>query len=53
VVREDGQPIGVAVGVSTVSTVYTLDPKNGGWEQYDVGAHCHPETTVGEGDDHT
>lgn len=42
-VREDGQPPGVAVGVSTVST---LDPNNGGREQYDVGAHCHPETTV-------
>ena len=45
-VREDGQPIGVAVGVSTVST---LGPNNGGLEQQDAGAHRHPETSVGVG----
>ena len=33
----------MAVGVSTV---YLPDPNNGGQEQYTVGAHCHPETTV-------
>jgi len=42
VVREDGQPIGV--GVSTAST---LDPNNGDRAQYNVEAHCQPETNVG------